>query len=77
MLRYCGQLIKLQSKPLVAFTLKKSSLTNGQYATQSFLINRRAASTSLAGPNTKAKSDDEKVTPMGWFLLVSFICWKI
>lgn len=77
MLKLCGHLLRNQVKPLIAISLKEC-VNNVQIVskpTQRILCQRNA-STSITGPGAPSMKNEEKVTPLGWFLMVSVHCFK-
>lgn len=77
MLKLCGHLLRNQTRPLIAITLKER-VNCGQIVskpTQKCLFQRNA-STSITGPGSPSMKNEEKVTPLGWFLMVSVYCFR-
>lgn len=77
MFRLCGHLLRKKSQPLIAIGIKRNGnflQSNAESLTK--CLSKHNAS-SLAGPGAPSMKNEEKVTPMGWFMLVIyFICTK-
>ncbi|TMW53683.1 hypothetical protein DOY81_001228, partial [Sarcophaga bullata] len=83
-LRLCGQIIKKQGVPLIGFSLRHN-INYFQTAIKSpqTCLAKRSASTSLTGPGAPTMKNEEKVTPLGWFLILIPVttfalgCWQV
>lgn len=72
MLRLCGQLLRKQGGSSIAFSLKQNvNYFQTNTRTSQICLVKRSASTSLAGPGAPNMKTEEKITPLGWFLMVS------
>ncbi|XP_037819407.1 SURF1-like protein [Lucilia sericata] len=84
MLKLCGHLLRNQARPLIAISVKQN-INYLQIVSKPSqrCLPQRNASTSLAGPGAPSMKNEEKITPLGWFLMLIPVttfglgCWQV
>ncbi|KAM7357610.1 surfeit locus protein 1 [Cochliomyia hominivorax] len=84
MLKLCGPLLRKQTSKIIALCLKnRVNFIQNVYKPNQRYLAQRNASTSIAGPGAPSMKNEEKVTPLGWFLMLIPVttfglgCWQV